>query len=409
MKGRAAAWVAWALAALTVLLMALHLTWWTLAEPVEGAQDTRAEVGPIIPFVVVGALIVTRRPDNRIGWLFCLLGFFLEAASALDAYALYALAARPDAGLPVATAAAWVASWGWTLGLTLLLLLLLLYPTGRLPSPRWHPVAWLVGLMALVTIAASAFQPGPLKASEVPLVTNPLGIDAAGGILDLFNRVGSALIYLLAAAGVASVVLRFRRARGVERQQLKWFVYATVGVVIGSVLGEAILGLMPNPSQMAVDLIFTVPIIGWPVALGIAVLRYRLYEIDRLINRTLVYGLLTVLLGVSYAACVVVLGQLFGQDRSSLAVAGATLAAAALVQPARRRIQQLVDRRFNRRRYDATRAVEAFSARLRNELDLDTLSGELMAVVNETVRPSTASLWLRPPAQTTPSGEGLRS
>jgi hypothetical protein len=167
----------------------------------------------------------------------------------------------------------------------------------------------------------------------------------------------------------------------------------------GSRLSGVLSSLLTTSGEVLVDLISGIPILGWPVALGIAILRYRLYEMDRLINRTLVYGLLTVLLGLGYAASVVVLGQLFGQDRSDLIVAGATLAAAALFQPLRRRIQATVDRRFNRRRYDAARTVEAFSVRLRDEVDLDVLSAELLSAVERTVQPTQAWLWLRPSTQ----------
>jgi hypothetical protein len=192
------------------------------------------------------------------------------------------------------------------------------------------------------------------------------------------------------AAAVASVGLRFRRSRGVERQQLKWFTYAAALIAVSFLLWGFLL-----PAGGVTDVVFGLTIALVPVAAGIAILRYRLYEIDRLINRTLVYGLLTAVLGGVYAGVVLVLGQLLGQD-SSLAVAGATLVAAALFQPARRRIQQAVDRRFNRRRYDAARTVEAFSARLREEIDLEALSAELLAVVNQTMQPTEVWLWLRP-------------
>jgi hypothetical protein len=185
-----------------------------------------------------------------------------------------------------------------------------------------------------------------------------------------------------------SLLVRFARARGLERQQLKWFVYAAaVGLAMLVLLGE--LGV-------AGSLVWTLAPASLAAAVALAVLRYRLYDIDRLLNRTLVYGLLSVLLGLGYAGTVVVLGQLFGRDRSNLAVASATLAAAALFQPARRRIQTVVDRRFNRRRYDTARTIAAFSTRLRDEVDLDTLSADLLAVVDQTMEPTTASLWLRP-------------
>jgi hypothetical protein len=201
------------------------------------------------------------------------------------------------------------------------------------------------------------------------------------------------LSLLSLVAAVCSLVIRFRRSHGVERQQLKWFTYAG-GLVLLTPLGSF---LVPDLGNLPF-----VVVIALPIAVGIAILRYRLFDIDRLINRTLVYGLLTAILGLGYAATVLILGQLFGGvggDPPSWAVAGATLTVAALFQPTRRRIQQAVDRRFNRRRYDAAKTIEAFSARLRQEIDLDTLSAELLAVVNQTIQPTQASLWLRPSAQ----------
>jgi hypothetical protein len=394
MKGRAASWVAWSLAALTVLFTVVHVTLWTLAQPIPGAVDTRGEAGLPIAFAVVGALIVTRRPGNRMGWLFCA-GVVFALVPALDAYALYALAANPSAGLPAATAVAWVVSWIWLVDFLLVMLVPLLYPTGRLLSPRWRLVLWLTLLLTLVGMVANAVRPGPLKASEVPVAPNPVGIPSAAGPVAAIEAIAEVVVVLLFLAAVASVLLRFRRARGVERQQLKWFAYASLGMVLSFVLSGVLSSLLTTSGELLVDLISGIPMLGWPVALGIAILRYRLYDIDRLINRTLVYGLLTVLLGLGYSASVVVLGQLFGQDRSNLIVAGATLAAVALFQPLRRRVQAGVDRRFNRRRYDAARTVEAFSTRLRDQVDLDTLTGELLTVVDRTVAPTKVSLWLR--------------
>jgi hypothetical protein len=208
------------------------------------------------------------------------------------------------------------------------------------------------------------------------------------------------LLVLLIAVAFVSLVVRFRRSRGEERQQLKWFTYA------GGLLPLALLGdFLPAPVG---DLVFGVVIVFLPVAAGIAILRYRLYDIDRLINRTLVYGLLTALLAGVYAGAVLVLGQVFGgvgRDPPSWVVACATLAVAALFQPARRRIQGVVDRRFNRRKFDAVRTVEAFSVRLRDEVDLDALSVELLAVVDQTVQPAVLALWLRPSPQGPPRGQ----
>jgi hypothetical protein len=192
----------------------------------------------------------------------------------------------------------------------------------------------------------------------------------------------------------------------VERQQLKWFLYATVAILVGFWLPQLTPAVIFDPSELVSDLLIGVVSLGWPVALGIAVLRYRLYDIDRLVNRTVVYGLLTLLLGGIYAGIVLAFGEVFGgisAEPPSWAVAGATLAVAALFQPARRRIQAVVDRRFDRRRYDAAKTIEAFSARLRDQVDLDTLTVELLAVVDQTVQPTAVSLWLRP--QAVPPGQ----
>jgi hypothetical protein len=391
----AAAWAAWSIAALTVLFTVLHVTWHTLAAWVPGVVDQRGEVGPGIAFAVVGALILTRRACNRIGWLFCAIGFSQSLAGALNAYALYG----STVGLPGVTVAAWVASWGWVPAFYLLLVLLpLLYPTGRPPSPRWRPIAWLTVLGMLLSIVSYAFRPGTLKASEVPVAANPLGVAGATGLLETVDRIGAVLFVLLFFAAVASVLVRFRRARGVERQQLKWFLYATVAGLVAFWLPPLTPAVIFDPSELVVDLLVGVISLGWPVALGIAVLRYRLYDIDRLVNRTVVYTALTLVLGGIYAGTVLILGEVFGgisADPPSWAVAGATLAVAALFQPARRRIQAIVDRRFNRHRYDAAKTIEAFSTRLRDQVDLDTLTTELLQVVDQTVQPTAVSLWLR--------------
>jgi hypothetical protein len=264
-----------------------------------------------------------------------------------------------------------------------------LFPTGRLLSPRWRPVAWLAGTAtaAFTVLAALQANLGPVGD---PLIANPIGV--AGLENPEESTVGVALLVLLTVlmlVAFGSLVLRFRRSRGEERQQLKWFTYAAALLPL-FVLADFLPGAVG-------DLASAVPIVVLPVAAGIAILRYRLYDIDRLINRTLVYGLLTALLAGVYAGAVLILGQLFGgvaRDPPSWAVAGATLAVAALFQPARRRIQAVVDRRFNRRKYNTAQTIEAFSARLRDQVDLDTLSAEVLAVVDQTMQPTTASLWL---------------
>jgi hypothetical protein len=268
------------------------------------------------------------------------------------------------------------------------LFLPLLFPTGHPPSPRWRPLAWAAGLaVAAVCVAAGASQ-GPLGDG---LADNPFPLRAAWADT-LVDAVGLPVLGGFVLAAAASLVVRFRRSAGVERQQLKWFTYvAAVNAVL-----TAASALSPGLDDRVPDLVDNLPYAAVPLAIGVAILRYRLYDIDRIINRTVVYGLVTVILALGYGLGVLVLGQLLGRDRPSLAVAGATLGVAALFQPARRRVQVAVDRRFNRRRYDAARTIAAFSARLRDEVDLDTLAGELHTVVDQTMEPTTTSLWLRP-------------
>jgi hypothetical protein len=249
-----------------------------------------------------------------------------------------------------------------------------------------------VGIAAIIVLGS--LQPTLRLQNEDYAVPNPIGLN---GVPDPEKGALGAVLFgvlaFCAIAAVASVVLRFRRSQGAERQQLKWFTYAALLAILFQVVPT------PLPAGVVSDVLFGLSIVFIPVSAGVAILRYRLYDIDRLINRTLVYGLLTAILGLGYAGTVLVLGQLFGgvgAEPPSWAVAGATLTVAALFQPARRRIQQAVDRRFNRRKYDAVKTVEAFSGRLRDEIDLDTLSAELLAVVDYTVEPTAVSLWLRP-------------
>ena len=351
-----------------------------------------------VPYALVGALICARQPWNRIGWLLVVGGLANGGYVAV----MYATRGQQQlANLPVT----WMTGWlFWLTAFITLMFLLLLYPTGRLLSRRWRPMAWAVGVWGLLGLAAMVMNPELAD----PEFWNPVGGRGLGGqfatkAIESDVALGWLLVLLalvLAATALVSLVVRFRRARGVERQQLKWLAY-------GWGLSAAANTLVPVSWAAGI-----LPwLVNWAVAIAIAVaiLRYRLYEIDRLINRTLVYGLLTALLGAVYAGAVLVLGQLFGglgDEPPSWAVAGVTLAVAALFRPARRRIQQVVDRRFNRRKYDTVKTIEAYSARLRDQVDLDTLSAELLAVVDQTMQPTTASLWLRPLVQGSPSSKG---
>jgi hypothetical protein len=343
-----------------------------------------------IAFLVVGCLILARRPGNVIGWIFTAVGLLTMTAILAEGYAKYAYVTHPGS-LPGRLAAAWVEAWIWYLMIMLTLVFpLLLFPTGRSLSPRWRPVAWLAVAVTVAWAVLGALSPS-LELPNRNTVANPIGVAGVGGVdADMLLAVVTGLALLCLVLAVVSLALRVRRSRGVERQQLKWFAYAGALVLLVPLVGFVAPSLGNLP---------WVVVIALPVAVGIAILRYRLYDIDRLINRTLVYGLLTALLGGVYASLVLVLGQVFGEvrrDPPSWAVAAATLTVAALFQPARRGIQAVVDRRFSRRKYNAAKTIEAFSARLRDEVDLDTLSSELLAVVNQTVEPTTASLWLRP-------------
>jgi hypothetical protein len=391
---RTAARLAWFLFGLSALLLAVAFLL-NLRRP--QYPDLLATTGELLLGLVMllsfgwfGALIVARQPSQPIGWILCALAGTSALTFFANEYAIYGLITHPGA-VPGAAALAWFTTWAITIPLGLLAALLLLYPTGRPPSPRWRWWLWVAGIGNLLFIV-SHLSLWPLRgASFLRLDTS----DPAGIAGMLFTVGATAGPVAVVAAGV-SVLVRFRRAQGVERQQIKWLLYAVLTVILAYPLLAVAMTALGYTSELAGDVSVSLLVAPVPLAIGLAILRYRLYDIDRLINRTLVYGLLTALLAGAYAGAVLVLGQLLGQELSSLAVAGATLAAAALFQPARRRIQQAVDRRFNRRKYDAARTVEAFSARLREEVDLDALSAELPAVVDQTIQPTRASLWLRP-------------
>jgi hypothetical protein len=395
-SARTAARLGWSLFAVSVLLLVPALVLNLRRPQYADLNFTTGELLGQLGFVLFGwfgALIVSRRPSHPIGWLLCAFGLANGLAAFASEYATYGLVSTPGAA-PGAGALAWVTSWLFAVDLALLTALLLLFPSGRPPSPRWRWVLWLASVgNGLVVIGALALW--PLRGVALLRTDGP----EQGGVLAALGTVGflAALAALLVAG--ASLVVRFRRASGVERQQLKWLLYA----VAIAILGTPLLSLAPSRTpELVVDLASALLIALIPVAVGLAILRYRLYDIDRIISRTISYGLLTGLLACVYALVVLVLGLLFGglgAEPPSWAIAAATLVVAALFQPLRRRIQSGVDRRFNRRRYDAARTIEAFSARLRQEVDLDTLSAELLAVVDQTMQPTTASLWLRPSAQ----------
>jgi hypothetical protein len=407
---RAAAWLAWLTCTLSVLMAVLGVLFllllsrlpdnvivdqWLENAMVSVVFSPVLAVVTVLSFSTMGAVIASRRPHNLIGWLFCAIGFVGGVRLFSTEYAAYSLVA--ESGLPPGgEVLAWIASWLWVPDIGLYLYLALLFPNGRLPSTRWRYFAWFIGVVITTGTVAVALSPGPIRGLEP--IENPLGLEGAPNAAVLTE----ALLYALALVAVASVLARLQRSRGVERQQIKWFAYAgavlATSTVITYVLSEATslrwlgwVAFLPAFVGMA----------GVPVAVGVAILRYRLYEIDLIINRTLVYGSLTAALVVVYFGGVAITQAIFRtltgqQEQPQLAVVVSTLVIAALFNPLRRRIQAFIDRRFYRRKYNARKTLEAFSAKLRDETDLDTLSDDLVGVVRETMQPAHVSLWLRP-------------
>jgi hypothetical protein len=349
----------------------------------------------IVPtFATLGALIVSRRPGNFIGWLFLVSAVAFGMQFFSGQYATVALSGSTR--LPGGAYAAWLSTLMQLAAVSTILFLILLFPTGRLLSPRWRVVAWTTGLVVAVSLISLALSPGPIQ--DFAPTTNPFGVRVV--VPGFLQTLDSWVVLACIVAVVVSLVLRFYRSRGEERLQLKWFVYAaTLGV-----LAISLADLVPAPLGVWIEnLAWTVAPPSLAAAAGIAVLRYRLYDIDVIINRTLVYGSLTATLVVLYFGGIVVLQRIFvllTGEQSNLAVVASTLLIAALFNSLRRRIQSFIDRRFYRNKYDARKTLEAFSAKLREETDLEALNSELVGVVRETMQPAHVSLWLRPATAT---------
>ena len=397
MNRRAVAWLAWSLWAVSLALTALSLLLLVLNSshpdvPIYSfwAEDVLFSVG----YSTVGAVIVPRMPPgNLIGWLFCAIGLLWAVIHFSGEYAIYALLAAPGS-LPAGEVASWVYCWLWVPDFGLIVFLGLVFPNGRLPSARWRWFARLSALLTLVGAVLAAFSPGRIVLG-LSSIRNPLGIDS---LPNAYKPV-QALMLVLIGVAAASLLVRRLYARGLERQQIKWFTYATAVATSGALLKY----IISEPLDLVWiswvgQALVLIGLAGIPIAMGIAITRYRLYEIDTLINRTLVYGALTATLVALYFVGIVVLQRVFvlltGQH-STLAVVASTLLIAALFTPLRRSIQGFIDMRFYRRKYDTKKTLQTFSAQLRKETDLDALSDDLVGVVRETMQPAHVSLWLR--------------
>jgi hypothetical protein len=410
MSNRTAAWIAWSLCALCVALAVANLilallNGRTLGEIFISGDYSLTFATWTVSLSVVGALIASHRPKNPIGWIFLAAALFYGLLSAGDEYAIYALLTNPGA-LPWGAEASWLGQWIWAPGLGLILVFLpLLFPDGHPPSHRWRPVGWLGGLSIGLAVVSSTILLWPERGPA--LVTGDESPSHVVQVLVVFVAVP--MILLAGLGAVISLFVRFRRARGEERQQIKWFASAAALtlvwiIVFAFVFGELLLSAEGGLPEATIPLSGLLVLPSIPIATGIAILRYRLYDIDRIINRTLVYVTLTAMLAAVYFGTIVLLQGLqqrlsvvlTGGETTPLAVVVSTLVIAALFNPLRRRIQAFIDRLFYRRKYDAAKILEAFSARLRDETDLDRLGEDLLGVVQETMQPKHASLWLHP-------------
>ena len=398
MSKRTAFWLAWFTWALYLIIAIATLLFQMKNAPSNLLSDL-FDALVLLAFATVGSLIASRRPDNPIGWLFCISTLLWALGNVLQEYTTYALITVPGslpAGALMGVIGHWIGGIGFFLMLTFLLLL---FPDGHLPSPRWRFLAWLIAVLLALYSITFLLSPYPYANSAIDLrleaVRNPIGIGSANDLFDQLGGITPLLLFPTILACIVSVFLRFRRARGVERQQLKWFTY---GMTLSILMIVVILILIFSTANGGSSWPFYLAVVCIPISAGIAMLRYRLYDIDVLINRTLIYGILTAVLALAYAISILILQYLLSAftEGSQLAIVGSTLVIAVLFQPLRGRIQRIIDRRFYRSKYDAARTLSAFSARLRSEVDLQQLSEHLLTVVQETMQPTHVSLWLRP-------------
>ena len=342
-------------------------------------------------FASVGLLIRVRQPVNPIGWVFVAAGLLVAMEAAADSYTIQA---RGSGLSHVEELVAWMGSIAFLPLFGLIGALFLLFPNGRPPSRRWRMVGGMGTAAMVMATSGLAVRVGPLE--DVPWLDNPVGVTGTpGDVMKFIGDFGAGLLFACILAAGVSLLFRTRWSRGEERLQIKWFAYASA-MAAAIFMIASVAYSQGGENQPLLDLLVGLGFAAIPVAAGIAILKYRLYDIDLLVNRTLVYGVLTASLAVTYLATVILLESLVPGSRSSdLAVAGSTLAVAALFRPARARIQSFIDRRFYRRKFDAAQTLEAFSARMRDEIDLESLKGELVEVVQKTMQPTHASLWLQ--------------
>ena len=410
MTDRTAARLAWATFAIVSVTLVGALGFAIVNGSVFGsAEDTSGVFGPVLffAFPAVGILVASRLPRNPIGWILLGIGLVWETYFVAENYSQYAFVYHPGSlWRPELVAALTSSLWVPAVGL-MGTFLILLFPNGRLPSPRWRPVAWVSGVTLFVQFVVTPFIPLPLRRVSqtpgTPRGPNPLGIEALEPIIGAWN-LSVGLIPLCVLSCAFALVLRFRRSQGHERLQMKWMAAAAATVAIGYLIFMVTGFLSQGSEEMTlwmavVSQVVPLSFVLIPVAVGIAVLKHRLYDIDVIINRALVYVLLTTLLALVYVGGVVGVGGavrgVTGDADNSLIIAATTLVIAGLFRPARTRIQTFIDRRFYRHKYDAARTVESFSARLRNEIDLDDLCADLVETVGHTMQPAQISIWLR--------------
>jgi hypothetical protein len=411
MSNRTASWLAWSLAALCVaVFVGRSHCLYSLVRHVPSSWNADLTTGGLLGsglflvFPLVGALIASRRPENPIGWLCLADGFLWMTTNMLDYYSVYGMASPGSVPFPLGAAA--INNWLWVPQVGLLATyVFLLFPNGRLPSRRWRPLAWLCGVVIVSVSIGVMLSPGSL---DMPRgIRNPFGLEAAPWVTTVAYAI-LPLLPLCMFASAVSLVMRYRRSKGDVRQQIKWIAFAASLVALMYLIAKVASFIHPSEAWLTAGPVLWLNIltiaallsfVTIPIAVGFAVLRYRLYDIDILINRTLVYGSLTAMLVALYFGGIVVLQRVFviltGQ-RSTIAVVVSTLLIAALFNPLRRRIQSFIDRRFYRRKYDARKTLEAFSVKLRDETDLEALNNDLLGVVRETMAPAHVPLWLRP-------------